>query len=369
MLAADAAERPLLHRLRVDADARDSEALHRLDLRGRDAVGAARLHREFHDRRPIESIIYHIEHFSKGFIGKTRRRAAADVDVLHAKAVVLDGVFGREQVLLEHGEELLHALLAGQDVRREGTVEAARQAERDADVDADRLLVGLREERQLAEGHRHDDAGLSLAAGVVLLQPLDDRFLAHAAADPAVYDLRRTHAMQNAPGCLGHVEFFAEDMVEIQLDQAVDGRALALVERTRAAAREGRLPAAAVKEHEPRLHDDAPVCRIGQSVVDDGELQIVGLAAAPHDLHLEEHEHLAHDLRDDLLAVAQREGPDAQSSLLRHCWASWHSLQRPKNLTWWSLTVKPSFFLMSSSSGSRKSSWNSMTLPQFVQIK
>ena len=175
--------------------------------------------------------------------------------------------------------------------------------------------------------------------------------------------------MQNAPGCLGHVEFFAEDMVEIQLDQAVDGRALALVERTRAATREGRLPAATVKEHEPRLHDDAPVCRIGQSVVDDGELQIVGLAAGPHDLHLEEHEHLAHDLRDDLLAVAQREGPDAQSSLLRHCWASWHSLQRPKNLTWWSLTVKPSFFLMSSSSGSRKSSWNSMTLPQFVQIK
>ena len=336
VLAADAVERLCLHRLRVDADARDGKALHRLDLCRRDAVRTARLHREFHDRGPIESIIYHIEHFGKGFVRQARRCAAADVDILHVEAVVVDGFLGREQVFLEDSHELRNALPARQDVRRERAVEAARQAERDADVDTDRLFVRLREEWQLAERHRHDDARLRLAAGVVRLQALDDIFFPHAAADPAVHDLRRAHAMQNAPGCLGHIEFFAEDMVEIELDQAVDRRALALVECSRAAPHKRSGVACEVKEHEIRLDDDAPVLGVGQAVVDDGELQVVGLALAPHDLHLEEHEHLAHDFRDDLLAVIERERPDPQLCVLIHCrhfWASWHSLQRPKNLT------------------------------------
>ena len=145
--------------------------------------------------------------------------------------------------------------------------------------------------------------------------------------------------MQNAPGCLGHIEFFAEDMVEIELDQAVDRRALALVECSRAAPHERSGAARTVEEHELRLDDDASVFGVGQAVVDDRELQVVGLALASHDLHLEEHEHLAHDFRDDLLAVVERERPDRQLCLLgscmycRHFWASWHSLQRPKNLT------------------------------------
>lgn len=145
--------------------------------------------------------------------------------------------------------------------------------------------------------------------------------------------------MQNAPGCLGHIEFFAEDMVEIELDQAVDRRALALVEcsvprRTKEVARPERSKSMVL-----RLDDDASVFGVGQAVVDDRELQVVGLALASHDLHLEEHEHLAHDFRDNLLAVVERERPDRQLCLLgscmycRHFWASWHSLQRPKNLT------------------------------------
>ena len=142
--------------------------------------------------------------------------------------------------------------------------------------------------------------------------------------------------MQNAPGCLGHIEFFAEDMIEVELDQAVDRRALALIECPRAAPHKRSGVAGTVEEHELRLDDDAPVFGVGQAVVDDRKLQVVGLTLAPHGLHLEEHEHLAHDLRDDLLAVVERERPDPQLRILmygRHFWASWHSLQRPKNLT------------------------------------
>ena len=125
-------------------------------------------------------------------------------------------------------------------------------------------------------------------------------------------------------------------MVEIELDQAVDHRALALVKRPRAAPHKRSGAARTVEEHELRLDDDASVFGVGQAVVDDRELQVVSLALASHDLHLEEHEHLAHDLRDDLLAVIERERPDPQLRILmygRHFWASWHSLQRPKNLT------------------------------------
>ena len=301
MAAADAHERLFLHGLRIDAHARDAERTHRLDLGRGHAVGPSRFHRELPAGRAIKCIIYQMQHFGKKIVRQARRRAAADIDVLHGEAVAAHSRLRRCEILAEYFHEDAQLRLARQDIRGERAVETAREAERDADIDAHGLLRRRPQERQLAERHGHDELRLFPAARIVPLQPLDDGRLVKAARNPAMDDLRRTHAMQYAPGSLGHTEMTPKDMVKSELEDPVERRHLALIGS--AAARLlvellRAVPAERVETH-ARAHASGRIVR--QAAIDDGKLCVVREGSAAHDLDLEEIQHLFRDLRQDFL--------------------------------------------------------------------
>ena len=312
MAAADAVERFLLHGLRVDADARDMEAFHRLDFRRRHAVGTSGLDGKFCDVLVPERIADALEHFVKIRIGQARRRAAADVDVLDAEAVFCNRLLDGREVFGKNLHEFPQRLFARQDVRWERTVEATRQAERDADIDADGLFIRRLKKRHLAERHRGDEFCLFATTVVVVHETLDDARLVHAALPPAMHDLCRPHAVEDAPWRGQHREMLEKDTVEIALEQPVIGRAFAFIR--------GSLPRLAIAAFraigvvciKQRFSAHAAIAALRfrkwwQLSMHDGELCKVRVKAWARNLDFEEVQHLLRDFDDNFLMVIDRQ--------------------------------------------------------------
>ena len=170
----DAFERLRPHGLRVDADARHGMLPHGSNLLRTHAVGAPCLHRELRNMRSIKRIIYHFDHFGKKIIWKTGWRSSADVNALHRETKCAYILRRRIKITCEYIHKGAQLLLRGKQIRWKGAVEAARKAERNADVNAHRPHIALREKRQLTHGDIGDEPCLARTAVVIIPKACND---------------------------------------------------------------------------------------------------------------------------------------------------------------------------------------------------
>ena len=323
-MPSDALKRSFLHRLRIDTDARHPICLHRCDLRRAHAVGTSCLHRELTDRRSIESIIYHFEHFGKKNIGQARRRPSPDVDTPDGQPQCAHILCGSGKIAREHIHKCTQRILPRQEMRRKGTVEAARKAERNADVDPHRPRILMREKRQLTHGDLRQEACLLRAAEIILLQSLHGSVGRHTAPQPAVHNLRRTHPVQDAPRGRRQSKTNTEKLVEIPLDRAVHRCTRQFIRAPRRGERKALT--APVQRIEPDLRHNRRRLT-ARRPVHHRQLGVIRLSCFSDDLHLEEVQHLMHNLDDDLAGMI-----DGERSYFHAFFCfSRHFLQMPKN--------------------------------------
>ena len=307
VVTADAFQRRRLHRLRIDAHARYRVLFHRSDLLRTHAVGTPCLHRELRNMRSIKRIIYHFEHFGKKIIRKTGRRSSADVNALHRKPQSTHILCRRIEVACEHIHKGAQLLLRGKQIRRKGAVEASRETEWNADVDAHGPRIPLREKRQLTHGNIRDEPCLTRTAIVVLAEACNDFLGAHAAAQPTMHDLRRTYPVEDAPRRGRHSEACAEECVDIPLDGAMNGGTrhfirLAIRNKIKFFAR------AIVRKKKNLGHDRRRLT--ARLPVHHRQLGVIRLPCPPDDLHLEERQYLADNFDYDLGSAVDRKRPN-----------------------------------------------------------
>ena len=209
-------------------------------------------------------------------------------------------------------------------MRGKGTVEAARETERNADVDAHRPRVLMREKRQLTHGDLRHETCLLRTAEIVLLQPLRCGRGCHASPQPAVHDLRWAHPMQDAPRGRRQGKADTKELVEIPLDRAVHRCTRQFI---RAPPRgERKALTAPIQRIEPDLRHNRRRLT-ARRPVHHRQLGVIRLFCSSDDLHLEEVQHLVYNLDDDLAAIV-----DGERSYFHAFFCfSRHFLQMPKN--------------------------------------
>ena len=100
--APDTFQRPLLHRLRIDADPGHVIIFQRLYLARRHTVGTSRLDSNLRDPCGIKILPDRFHQCGKKMIGQARRRPAANINTLYPQIVTRKGGANRPHVLFQN---------------------------------------------------------------------------------------------------------------------------------------------------------------------------------------------------------------------------------------------------------------------------